>query len=375
MSDPDFDIEIRDRQLYLSANGPWTLGTIKALDIALSKALNYQDYENVHYEFSSLTDLDTAGAYVLSRAIRCTPEQCYPFGLAGHNEGQRILMREAADAAMGRPPPKGRQWFDMLVRIGESSESFFAEAFDTLAFMGKFMMVMARQIVTPHTIRWKSVVAHIEDVGLNASPIVMTLSFFIGAVIAYMGANMLAENGLQSMMPELVGAAVLREFAVVIMAVIVAGRSDSAFTAQIGAMKMRQEIDAMQVIGMDRYETLVVPRAIACVVSATILTFLAMIAGIAGGLVVTWFSVEGISPRFFMERFSEMVSVNDFVIGMVKAPVFGLIIAVIGCHQGLAVTGSVESLGTRTTKSVVQAIFSVIFVNALFALLFFQMGV
>jgi len=284
-------------------------------------------------------------------------------------------MREAAAAAMGRAPRQPRQWFDVLVRTGAATENFLSETYDTFAFMGKFTGIFARQIFAPHKIRWKSVVAHIEDVGLNAAPIIMTLSFFVGAVIAYMGANMLAVNNLQFMMPELVGVAVLREFAVVVMAVILAGRSDSAFTAQIGAMKMRQEIDAMQVIGMDRYETLVIPRAIACIISAPILTFLAMLSGILGGIMVTWVAVDGISPRFFMERFSEMVVVDHFWVGMVKAPIFGLLVAVIGCRQGLAVTGSVESLGSRTTQSVVQALFSVIFVDAMFAVLFYQIGV
>jgi len=374
-AEPDFGIQVSGERLLLSVKGPWTLATIKTLDKKLSDALDKKAYANVEYEFSGLTDLDTAGAYVLARAIRCNAEECFPFYLNGNTNGQKILMREAADAAMGRPPQRDQQWYDVLVRMGEASQSFFMETFDTFAFLGKFFVVMFRQLFTPHKIRWKSVIAHIEDVGLNAAPIIMTLSFFIGAVIAYMGANMLAVNNLQFMMPELVGFAILREFAVVIMAVILAGRSDSSFTAQIGAMKMRQEIDAMQVIGMDRYETLVVPRALACLISAPILTFLAMVAGIGGGLIVTWISVEGISPRFFIERFAEMVSVDHFWVGMSKAPVFGLIIAVIGCRQGLAVTGSVESLGTRTTQSVVQAIFSVIFVNALFALLYFQMGV
>jgi len=370
-----FDLSVDGRELQLSAAGNWTLRTIRELEPRLKAALDREDYDAVQYDFSALEDMDTAGAYILARAIRCTPDVCFPYRLKGNNRGHSVLMREAANAAMGRPPRQARQWYDTLVRMGEAAESFINETTETLAFLGKFVSVFFRQILTPHKIRWKSVVAHIEDVGLNAAPIIMTLSFFIGAVIAYMGANMLAVNNLQFMMVELVGWAMLREFAVVIMAVVFAGRSDSAFTAQIGAMKMRQEIDAMQVIGMDRFETLVVPRALACLISAPILTFLAMITGVLGGLLVTWVSVEGISPRFFLERFSEMVSPTHFWVGMAKAPVFGLIIAMIGCRQGLAVTGSVESLGARTTKSVVQAIFAVIFVDALFAIIFFQMGI
>ncbi len=370
-----YQLSVDNNLLSMTAYGPWTLATIKALYATLTKELAGLDYENVNYDFSGLTDLDTAGAFILAKAIRCTPEICYPYNLTGHSRGQQVLMREAADASMGTPPKQERQWYDVLVRMGTASENFFTELFDNLSFFGKFTSVLFRQILTPHTIRWKSVVAHIEDVGLNAAPIIMTLSFFIGAVIAYMGANMLAVNNLQFMMVELVGWSVLREFAVVIMAIMLAGRSDSAFTAQIGAMKMRQEIDAMQVIGLDRFETLVVPRALACLISAPILTFLAMITGVLGGLLVTWVSVEGITPRFFVQRFSEMVTVSHFWVGMVKAPVFGLVVAIIGCRQGLAVTGSVESLGTRTTQSVVQAIFAVIFIDAVFALLFFQMGI
>lgn len=370
-----FQFSVDDNHLNIRAFGPWTLETIKALNKDLTKELKTLNYENVNFDFSDLTELDTAGAYILAKAIKCTPDLCYPYHLSGNSRGHEVLMREAANASMGSPPKREREWYDVLVRMGTAAENFFHELFDILAFFGKFTSVFLRQILTPHTIRWKSVVAHIEDVGLNAAPVIMTLSFFIGAVIAYMGANMLAINNLQVMMVELVGWSVLREFGVVITAIMLAGRSDSAFTAQIGAMKMRQEIDAMQVIGLDRFETLVVPRAIACLISAPILTFLAMITGVLGGLLVTWISVEGITPRFFMQRFSEMVTVSHFWVGMVKAPVFGLVVAIIGCRQGLAVTGSVESLGTRTTQSVVQAIFAVIFIDAVFALIFFQMGV
>ena len=214
-----------------------------------------------------------------------------------------------------------------------------------------------------------------EEIGFNAAPIVMVLSFFIGAVIAYMGANLLATFGASVFMVDLVGVAVLRELAPIITAILLAGRSDSAFTAQIGAMKMRQEIDAMTVIGLDTFEVLVVPRALATLISAPILTFLAMLSGVFGGMLVAWFGAADLSPILFVTRLQESVGTSHFWVGLVKTPFFALIIAIIGCRQGLAVTGSVESLGTRTTTSVVQAIFAVIAVDAVFALLFYQMGV
>ena len=194
-------------------------------------------------------------------------------------------------------------------------------------------------------------------------------------MIAYMGANLLASFGASVFMVDLVGFSVLRELAPIITAIILAGRSDSAFTAQIGAMKMRQEIDAMTVIGMDTYETLVVPRALACIISTPILTFLAMMSGIFGGMIVAWTGGTEISPIMFFTRFNEAINTTQFAVGLSKTPIFGLIIAIIGCRQGLAVTGSVDSLGERTTTSVVQAIFAVIAVDALFAILFFKLGI
>ena len=374
-NNPDFAVRLDDGCAFITATGNWTLQTITQVDERVSTTLADLDYEALSYDLDGLTDLDTAGAYILARAARCDAESCYLWKIKTPNEGQQTLLKMAANARMGRPPPETKPWYDVLVRMGVATEKFCLETYDTLAFLGQFMVVMAKLIVRPQTIRWKSVVALIEEVGLNAAPIVMLLSFFIGAVLAYMGANLLASFGAQIFMVELVGFSVLREFAVLITAIMLAGRSDSAFTAQIGAMKMRQEIDAMSVIGLDTFETLVAPRAIACLVSAPILTFFAMISGIFGGMLVAWLGPTDVTPILFFARLNDSVPISHFWVGLVKAPFFALIIAIIGCRQGLAVTGSVESLGHRTTSSVVQAIFAVITMDALFAMLFLQMGV
>lgn len=373
----DFSLKWEGATLHVSAIGRWTLQTIGAVEQRLGQALaeKKSDYNSVDYDFDQMTELDTAGAYILARATKCETGACFHWTVKSGDKGQTMLMQAASDARMGRPPEQSGAWYDVLVRMGKATEKFFVEVIDTLAFLGKFMTVMGRLLLRPHTIRWKSVVALIEEVGLNAAPIVMVLSFFIGAVIAYMGAELLASFGAQIFMVELVGFGVLREFAVLITAIMLAGRSDSAFTAQIGAMKMRQEIDAMTVIGLDTFETLVAPRAIACLVSAPILTFLAMISGIFGGMLVAWLGPTDVTPILFFSRLNDAVSINHFWVGLVKAPFFALIIAVIGCRQGLAVTGSVESLGQRTTSSVVQAIFAVITLDAMFAMLFLELGV
>ena len=357
------------------ATGDWTLKHVGEIDPVLTRDLEGLDYDNVQYDFSGVDELDTAGAFMFARAVRRGPGERHQWKVIKGDKGQRTLMQAAADSVWGAPPVETRQWFDSLTRIGNATERFFIEVIETLAFIGKFFAVFFKLLFRPTHIRWKSVVALIEEIGLNAAPIVMTLCFFIGAVIAYMGANLLASFGASVFMVDLVGVSVLRELAPIITAILIAGRSDSAFTAQIGAMKMRQEIDAMTVIGLDTFETLVVPRALACLVSLPILTFLGMMSGIFAGMLIAWLGGMDISPILFFNRLNEVVGVKSFWVGMVKTPFFAVIIAVIGCRQGLAVTGSVESLGSRTTQSVVQSIFAVIAVNAVFAILFYQMGI
>ncbi|WP_371398329.1 MlaE family ABC transporter permease [Fretibacter rubidus] len=372
---PDFALRFDGECAFITARGDWSLNTITQVDAQVSDALAGHSYNAVQYDLDGVTNLDTAGAYILARAARCDAESCFSWMIKTPNKGQQTLLQVAADARMGRPPPDIKPWYEVMVRMGMATEKFVKETYDTLAFLGQFMVIMGKLIVQPQRIKWKSVVALIEEVGLNAAPIIMLLSFFIGAVLAYMGANLLASFGAQIFMVELVGFSVLREFAVLITAILLAGRSDSAFTAQIGAMKMRQEIDAMSVIGLDTFETLVAPRAIACLVSAPILTFFAMISGIFGGMLVAWLGPTDVTPILFFARLKDAVDMNHFWVGMVKAPFFGLIIAIIGCRQGLAVSGSVNSLGQRTTSSVVQAIFAVITLDAMFAMLFLQLDV
>jgi len=372
---PEYAISQTGSNLVLYASGEWTLHTIRDIAYQLQDELAEHSYNQVSYDLCDVTKLDTAGAYVFASAIRGEGALRPDWKILQSSPAKRILIEAAADAVLGRPPPATRPWYDTLTRVGQATMRALDELYQTLVFLGHLVVILGKQLLRPMTIRWKSVVSQIENVGLDATPIILLLSFFIGAVIAFMGENLLAAFGAQVFMVDLVGFAVLREFAVLITAIMLAGRSASAFTAQIGAQKMRQEVDAMTVIGLDTYETLVAPRAIACVVSAPILTFLAMLSGIFGGMLVAWLGPSDLSPILFFSRLKEAVEINNFWVGLVKAPFFGMIIAIIGCRQGLAVTGSVDSLGGRTTASVVQAIFSVIVMDAIFAILFLEMGV
>ena len=369
---PGFELGADIGGVLLRGTGDWLITTIDAVDEELEAALKRAKVTSLHFDLRNVGRLDTSGAFLLTRELRRLGLS--EFTLDG-TDAQRTLMQAALDAQMGEAPREQKQWTDALARMGMAAERGWRELVETLAFLGEFVVILTRQAFSPAKVRWKSVVAQIETVGLDAAPIIMTLSFFIGAVIAFMGATLLANFGAQVFMVDLVGVTVLREFGVLITAIILAGRSASAFTAQIGAMKMRQEIDAMEVIGLDAFRALVIPRAVACVVSAPVLTFLAMMSGIFGGMLVAWLGPTDITPVLFFNRFNDVVTPNNFWVGLVKAPVFAVFIAVIGCRQGMAVEGNVTSLGTRTTSSVVQAIFSVIVLDAIFAVLFLLMDV
>ena len=273
-------------------------------------------------------------------------------------------------------PPRG--FHELTVRIGKGVMEAGYEWVDTVAFLGHLLVVVARSFVylftQPKRIRWAAIFSLAERAGLDAIPIVAVTSFFIGAVVGLLGANMLRQFGAEVFAVELIGIAVLREFNIIITAILLAGRSASSFAAELGSMKMNQEIDAMQVMGVDPFEALVLPRFIALLITIPLLTFVATLAGLAGGLVVVW-TVLNLGPSFFLQRIVDNVGVIHFGIGLIKAPVMAAVIAGIGCRQGLEVGGDVESLGRRVTAAVVHAIFAIIMIDAAFALLFMKLNI
>ncbi|MFN3835405.1 MAG: MlaE family lipid ABC transporter permease subunit [Glycocaulis sp.] len=367
-----------DGRLVLEPSGDWLLETIARMDRALREVEASTTPDRLVIDLSGIERIDTSGAYVLGRALRKASDPDGDVHFAGHHPTARRLITEVrARAAMSEPDVAADEGYGLrrlLERIGAGVENFASEAWDTFAFFGRTLTTLGHALLNPSRLRLTPTVYLMETVGINALPIIATLSFFIGAVVAYMGANLLETFGAAVFTVELVGVSVLREFGVLITAIILAGRSDSAFTASIGSMKMQQEVDAMKVIGLDPYEVLVIPRVIACVLMAPLLTFAAMLAGLFGGCLVAWATLD-ISPNFFIARLQATMEWQHFFVGMSKAPVFGLIVAIIGCRQGMKVGGDVESLGARTTASVVQAIFAVIVVDALFAMMYLELDI
>ena len=261
----------------------------------------------------------------------------------------------------------------MLARMGYAVEDYTREVLALVGFLGLTLKTGLGVILRPARFRVTSTVHHMEQVGLDAVPLVLLLSFMVGAVIAFLGATVLRDFGAEIFVVELVGIAFLREFAVLLTAILLAGRTASAFTAQIGAMQSGEEIDAIRTLGLDPIELLVLPRLTALLVMLPLLTFLAMVAGIAGGMAVSVASL-GMSPDMFMQRLQDTMEMRHFWVGVSKAPIFAMVIALIGCLEGFQVQGTAQSVGERTTSSVVQTISLVILLDAFAALFFMEMN-
>ncbi len=358
----------------IAPKGDWLAAEIAPYDAQLRRLEAEVDPGAVVIDVSGLGRIDTAGAYMLGRILNRCAHPDAEMHYRGDHASARSLIGLVHER-MAPCPPTPSSGPGIIAALDRAGRGFYAVAQDigsTLAFLGETIIAAGRGLVQPGRIRWAASFHMMEQAGLNALPIIATLSFFVGAVLAFLGANLLRQFGAEVFAVELVAFSVLREFAVVITAVMIAGRSGSAFTAQIGAMRMQQEVDAMRVIGLDPIETLVLPRLFACVVMTPLLTFAAMMMGLFGGMIILWL-VEDISATYFIVRMREL-PVQYFWTGLLKAPFFAAVIAAIACRQGLLVGGDVESLGSRVTSSVVQSIFAVIVLDAIFAMIYLELG-
>ncbi len=359
-----------DDAAVLHLHGEWTLPQFAKLQPALDKGRAGHRARRI--DLTAVERMDSAGALLVADLLH--RNQLDLDALAGAAPEQRALL-EATLATLKQPAvhEPGRRWTDLFAHVGEASVELLKQVQRLLGFIGQIVAILPGVVIRPRRWRPTSVVHHMEQTGLDALPIVALLSFMVGAVITFLGAVVLREFGASIFAVELVSFSFLREFGVLLTAILLAGRTASAFTAQIGAMKSREEIDAIRTLGMNPIEVLVVPRLIALLLVFPLLTFVAMATGILGGLVICASSLD-ISPAMFLARFQDTFQMRHFAVGMIKAPVFALVIGLIGCLEGFKVAGSAESVGQRTTSSVVQAIFLVILLDAVFALLFQELG-
>ena len=361
----------------LRITGDWTLAHYASLK-KLSDKLDGKYDAGARIDLNGLGALDTAGASLLVELLGPTRiEQSAEQTDCSLSAADRALLktvyRSLNDFCVPEKAPEEAAGIQLLARIGRAVDAVWQDSKQLLGFIGLILETFARSIFRPKRWRVTPMVAHIEQTGLDAAPIVALLTFLVGAVVAFLGATVLKSFGATIFTVDLVAFSFLREFGVLLTAILIAGRTASAFTAQIGSMKANEEIDAIRTLGLDPMELLVLPRVMALLVSLPMLTFLAMLSGIVGGGVVCAVALD-ISPAMFLSLLQSDIGVQHFLVGMVKAPIFAFLIAAIGCLEGFKVSGSAESVGAHTTSSVVQSIFVVIVLDAVAALFFMEMG-
>jgi len=364
------DLVDADGRVRAVPRGRWVLQDANALDVAVEDAVS-RIAQPVTIDLDEIDHVDTSGAWLITRFERELDAK----GIAVERHGgspniQRLL--EAVHSAERESPPRRKHvpvGRELLEGIGRSMYGSASDLEAGLNILGGVTRGFLRALVRPSRFRVTSIIYHLDKTGLRAVPIIALMSLLIGAIIAQQSAFQLRPFGAEVYVVDLVGVLVLRELGVLLTAIMVAGRSGSAFTAEIGSMKMREEIDALHVIGLDANEVLVMPRILALILALPLLTFIADISALVGGGLVSWVYV-GVPPAAFIMRLRDAVALNTLFVGLIKAPFMALIIGIIAATEGFRVQGSAESLGARTTSSVVKAIFMVIVVDGVFAMYF-----
>jgi phospholipid/cholesterol/gamma-HCH transport system permease protein len=357
----------------LALTGPVTLTNLAKVRATIGAANS-----PVKIDLSGVTALDTAGAWLLLTFRTKHTGTGDAVKITGANPAQTLLLRTVSDALPPTRKPFKRRVHtdaaDELALLGAGVSGVGAKVAGSIGFLGLVIAKLGYTLLHPGRLRLTAMVHHMHQAGINAVPIVALMGFLIGIVLAFQGAMQLEQFGAEVFVVDLIAISILRELGILLTAIIVAGRSASAFTASIGSMKMREEIDAMRVLGLDPIELLVVPRVLALVIMLPVLGFVANMAGLFGGGLMAWVDL-GISPGQFRTQLLVNTDVSHLLVGLSKAPFFALIIGVVGCHQGMQVKGNTESLGSRTSQSVVMAIFFVIVADALFSIFFAVWGV
>jgi phospholipid/cholesterol/gamma-HCH transport system permease protein len=364
-------------RLRLVAGGAWTAENATPLESQVEGAARrYPAVRQVDIDMGGVERLDTFGAWLLERLRRAFSTRGCDTRVTGLKEDYRALIEELhavkPEATTGRRRRGGGLAY-AVGSIGVSIASVGGSFAAIVNMLGALVVALLRMLAHPRRFRLTSMIHQLDNVGWRAVPIILLITFLIGCIIAQQGIFHFRKFGADIYVVDMVGILVLREIGVLIVAIMVAGRSGSAYTAELGAMKMREEIDALRTMGHDPVEVLVLPRIVALVIGVPILTFLGSMAALYGGGLVCWL-YGGIAPDIFLERLKEAISLDHFQVGMIKAPFMALVIGVVACVEGLAVKGSAESLGLQTTASVVEAIFLVIVMDGLFAIFFASIG-
>jgi phospholipid/cholesterol/gamma-HCH transport system permease protein len=355
---------------YLVLEGEWTVRNAGSIERAIEHTQLELDRGSSEVIAKGIEKLDTSGALLLKKLL---PEKRLPHNLT---ETQRALLEFLPAFSEYKPQDEKERpaIAGFFIGIGESTSAGLHFLRGLFVFIGRIFARLAWNFLHPRHFRLPSIVRHIQETGIQALPIIGLLAVLISMVITYQGSIQLRKFGADIYTIDLTVISLLREMGVLVTAIMVAGRSGSAFAAEIGVMKLREEVSALKTMGLDPIEVLVLPRVLALIITLPLLTFLADFIGLAGGGIMSFFLLNA-SPHQYLARVQDVADVTTFFVGMIKAPVFAVLIAVIGCYQGLNVSGSAESIGRMTTLSVVQAIFLVIMADAFFSIVFLKVGI
>ncbi len=362
--------------LELRPAGSWTAANVTVLE-ALSDGVAPQldRSKSIRLDLAGLRELDTLGAWLLEKMSRRASSAGHPVELVGVDDNYSGLIEEVHQVNRRNPAP-APALNPVVAKVNDIGRSALSARDDVTVFLrmlGSLFLALVGVLRRPRSLRLTSLVYQLYRVGWQAIPIVVLITFLIGAIIAQQGFFHFRKFGADSYVVDMVGILVLRELGVLIVAIMVAGRSGSAYTAELGSMKMREEIDALSTMGLDPIEVLILPRIIALVLALPILSFIGSMAALYGGGLVAQF-YGGMGPPIYIARLHEAVSVTHFEVGILKAPFMALVIGIVACSEGLRVKGSAESLGKQTTTSVVKSIFLVIVLDGLFAVFFASIG-
>ena len=359
--------------IALELSGRWTTPYLAAIEAKFAH-LTYKKGTALELDASAIIAMDTGGAWLLHQLLTNLAIQ----GITVHLEGLREEYRELLELIQSRlgteAGPQDFQKPRLLERLGQRTWTYVDEGIALLAFVGEISVALLRTLKQPSRIRWNALFSTLDHAGVQAIPIISLLSFLLGIVIAYQGGVQLRTYGANIFIVELVSLTMLRELAPMMTAIIVAGRTGSAYTAEIGTMKVTEEIDALRSLGIAPMDILVLPKLLGLIIVLPLLTLVADAMGIAGGIVMAAIQLD-VGFHDFVDRIPQSDTLEAFLIGIGKAPVFAMIVATVGCFQGFQVTGSADSVGRQTTVSVVHSIFLVIVVDAAFSILFGWMGI
>ncbi|MDO8534764.1 MAG: ABC transporter permease [Xanthobacteraceae bacterium] len=368
--------KIDGRRLVLAAAGRWVSAKANEietlLDVIYRKGFKVDQLE---INLAQLERLDTVGAWLIERLRRTASDAKISAEIVGLDPRYKILLDEVAisNKEPPHPHPKKGALRDTFEHVGMAVASTADDFVAIVRFLGLVVIASLHVLIHPTRLRFTSMVHHLDLVGFRAVPIIVLINFLIGAILAQQGIFHFRKFGAETFVVDMVGILVLREVGVLIVSIMIAGRSGSAYTAELGSMKMREEIDALRVMGFEPVEVLILPRLTALVIALPLLTFIGSMAALFGGGLVCWL-YGGFAPEVFLDRLQDAITLDTFKVGMIKAPFMAMIIGLVACVEGMRVEGSAESLGDHTTMSVVKAIFLVIVLDGMFAMFFAAIG-